>query len=398
VIADVLMSSSSPVGFNFIALPPLALYVHMPWCLHKCPYCDFNSYARSQRPIPESDYIEQLIADFEHELSNIDNRALISVFIGGGTPSLFSAHALGRLIAHVQAHITLAPDCEITLEANPGAVEARQLREFLDIGVTRLSLGVQSFADAQLRHIGRIHSAAEARLAAEAAIRAGFHSVNIDLMYGLPGQSASDALRDVSIAVDVGATHISHYQLTIEPGTPFSRHCPVLPEEDAIADMQEECEAQLLAAGFRHYETSAYAQDGHVCRHNLNYWCFGDYLGVGAGAHGKLTDLRRQTVTRTVKQGNPQRYLACTAVGDLRVECRHLDPQQVTSEFMINVLRLVEGVPCSLFVRRTGLPVAVIEAIRKDAQARGLMETSTQEIRPTALGRRFLSDLQMLFV
>lgn len=385
-------------AFDFAAAPPLAIYVHIPWCVRKCPYCDFNSYARSRLPVPESAYVEKLIADLERELSNAPDRPIVSVFIGGGTPSLLSARALGRLLAQVRARVALTPDCEITLEANPGTVEARRFTAFHDIGVTRLSLGVQSFADPQLRQIQRIHSAAQARGAAETAIRAGFRSVNIDLMYGLPGQSAGHALRDVSIAVDVGATHISHYQLTIEPGTSFSRRCPELPDEDAIADMQGQCEAQLLAAGFQHYETSAYGQDGHACRHNLNYWCFGDYLGLGAGAHGKLTDVSRQTVTRTVQHSNPRRYLTCTTAGKLTAVRRRLDPQEVITEFMINALRLVEGFPISLFERRTGLPVTVIEEVCKDAQARGLIESSRQRIQPTALGRRFLNDLLMLFV
>lgn len=387
-----------PAAFNFTAAPPLAIYVHIPWCVRKCPYCDFNSYARPQLSVPESAYAKQLIVDLERELASTGDRPIMSVFIGGGTPSLFSPWALGQLLAHIRNRVTLTPDCEITLEANPGTVEARCLSAFRDIGVTRLSLGVQSFDDSQLRHIQRIHNAAEARVAAEAASRAGFQSVNVDLMYGLPGQSAGTALRDVSIAVDVGATHISHYQLTIEPGTPFWRRRPLLPDDDAIADMQEQCEAQLLAAGFRHYETSAYAQDGHTCRHNLNYWCFGDYLGIGAGAHGKRTDVRTQTVTRTVKHSNPRRYLAGTKAGKLTAVRRHLDPQEVTSEFMINALRLVDGFPVSLFEQRTGLPVIVIEDLCKDAQARGLIESSGPQIWPTALGRRFLNDLLALFV
>lgn len=274
------------MGLNFVALPPLALYVHIPWCVRKCPYCDFNSHALSSLPLPlplplpESAYVDQLIADFEQAFPNTGERPLISIFIGGGTPNLLSAGALGKLLAHVQACVRLSPECEITLEANPGALEAKRLSEFLDIGITRLSLGVQSFSDPQLRRIGRIHSAAEARLAVEAAIGAGFQSVNVDLMYGLPGQDVADALSDVATAIALGANHISHYQLTLEPGTPFSRRPPVLPDEDRIADMQGQCEAQLSAVGFRHYETSAYAQQGHACRHNLNYWRFGDYLGI----------------------------------------------------------------------------------------------------------------------
>lgn len=386
------------LNFEFTALPPLALYVHIPWCVRKCPYCDFNSYAKAQVTLPEDAYIAQLIADLEQELPGLQDRSIISVFIGGGTPSLFSARALGRLLARLQTRVNLASDCEITLEANPGAVEAERLSQFRDIGITRLSVGVQSFADLQLRRIGRIHTAAEARVAVETAIRAGFRSVNVDLMYGLPGQSVDGARRDVSIAIAMGARHISHYQLTIEPGTVFSRRPPMLPDEAAIADMQGSCEAQLLAAGFRHYEISAYAQDGHACQHNLNYWRFGDYLGLGAGAHGKLTELARQRVIRTVKHPNPRRYLACATAGELTVIRRHLDPQEVTSEFLINALRLAQGVPVSMFELRTGLPVAAIETICREAQARGLMETVGRQIRPTPLGRRFLDDLLTLCV
>ena len=396
-IAGVLTSSSAH-GFAFEMLPPLALYAHMPWCVRKCPYCDFNSHVRPRGTVPESAYVEKLIVDLEQELRYVGGRSIVSVYFGGGTPSLFSAQALGRLLAQVRARVNLAADCEITLEANPGTVSARHLLDFREVGISRLSLGVQSFHDPQLRHIGRIHSATQARIAAEGAIRAGFPSVNVDLMYGLPGQSAASALRDVSLAVDVGATHISHYQLTLEPGTSFSRRCPMLPDEDEVADMQEQCEALLLSGAYRHYETSAYARDGHTCRHNLNYWCFGDYVGIGAGAHGKLTDLKRQAITRTVKHSNPRRYLACNTGRELTAVRRRLEPQEVMSEFMIDALRLVEGLPLSMFTVRTGLAVGVIEDIRREAEARGLMESSSQLIRPTALGRRYLNDLLALWV
>lgn len=378
--------------------PPLALYVHIPWCLRRCPYCDFNSYAPSGVAVPESAYVEQLIADLSHELTRIGGRPIRSVFIGGGTPSLFSASALDRLLTHLGGSATLAPNCEITLEANPGTVDARRLSQFRDIGVTRLSLGVQSFDDLLLRQIGRIHSAEQARIATQAATGAGYQSVNVDLMYGLPGQTSANALRDMRIAIDLGAEHISHYQLTIAPGTRFWRRCPVLPDEDAIADMQESCETQLLAAGFRHYETSAYAQQGHTCRHNLNYWRFGDYLGIGAGAHGKLTEQRKKTIMRSVKYSNPHRYLGGSGGGELTAVRKRLEPQEVASEFLINALRLVEGFPISLFELRTGLPADVIEDIRTQAMARGLIEHSAQQMRPTELGRRFLNDLLALCV
>lgn len=370
----------------------------MPWCIRKCPYCDFNSYPRPRQALPEQAYVERLIADLEQELGRIADRTVVSVFIGGGTPSLFSPEALERLLRHVQARVALAADCEITLEANPGTVDERRLTQYRAVGINRLSLGVQSFHDRELAQIGRLHSAAQARLAVEGAMRAGFARVNLDLMYGLPGQCAANALRDVCTAIELGVSHISHYQLTIEPGTCFSHHCPRLPAEEAIAQMQALCEGRLLASGFGHYETSAYARDGHHCQHNLNYWCFGDYLGIGAGAHGKLTDVERQTVIRSVKQPRPGRYLSCARAAELTTVYQHLQPRQVAVEFLINALRLVQGFTISMFESRTGLPARIIEEMCKEALARDLIEYSSRGVRPTGLGRRFLDDLLALCV
>jgi len=375
---------------RFSALPPLALYVHLPWCVKKCPYCDFNSHER-QGDLPFADYVSALIRDLEAMLPSVWGRRVHSVFMGGGTPSLFPAAQIDALLAAVRARLTLEPDAEITMEANPGASEAGRFRDYRDAGVNRLSLGVQSFDDAMLKALGRIHSADEARRAIALALDI-FGNVNIDLMYGLPAQTLAMARADIEEGVRHGTPHFSAYQLTIEPNTVFFSHPPTLPEHDASADMQLMAEEALAHAGFGQYETSAFAKPGHRCRHNLNYWTFGDYVGIGAGAHGKLSFADRVTRHERVKQ--PREYLA----GDAAVENRVIPPSELPFEFMLNALRLVEGFPAELFAARSGLPLSLIESRLKSAEEKKLLARTAQRIRPTERGRRFLNDLVELFL
>ena len=372
-------------------LPPLALYVHIPWCVRKCPYCDFNSHEQGGE-LPERDYIRKLVGDLEAMLPSVWGRRLLSIFIGGGTPSLFSPEAIDELLAAVRARLPVDPAAEITLEANPGTVEAARFRGFREAGVNRLSIGVQSFNDALLAALGRIHSAAQARRAVEAAL-ASFDNVNVDLMYGLPNQSPEGASGDIGHAIALGVPHISAYQLTIEPNTVFYRKRPALPEHDACADMQLAVEAALAGAGYEHYETSAFAKAGRRCRHNLNYWEFGDYLGIGAGAHGKVSFPDRITRHERIKQ--PKDYLLR---GDTIAVQRTVDVAELPFEFMLNGLRLVEGFPAALFTERTGLPLQLIARKLDEAQAQGLLERDCQRIRPTERGRLFLNDLLERFV
>ena len=375
---------------HFAQLPPLALYVHLPWCVRKCPYCDFNSHERAGQ-LPEREYVGALMRDLEALLPSVWGRRVRSVFIGGGTPSLFSPASIDALLAGVRARLTLDPDAEVTLEANPGTAEAARFRGYREAGVNRISLGVQSFDDAMLAALGRIHGAAEAHRAIDVAL-AAFENVNIDLMYGLPGQSVSMARADLAEAIRSGAAHVSAYQLTIEPNTVFHARPPALPAHEACADMQQAAEEALAAAGFEHYEISAFARPGRRCRHNLNYWEFGDYLGVGAGAHGKLSFADR--VTRHEQPKQPREYLA----GGRPAAVRAVGSGELPFEFMLNALRLVEGFAPELFPARTGLAAPVMEAGLKDAEKRGLLERSVGRIRPTALGQRFLSDLTALFL
>jgi putative oxygen-independent coproporphyrinogen III oxidase len=374
---------------RFEVLPPLALYVHIPWCVRKCPYCDFNSHERGGE-LPERDYLEVLFSDLEKFLPSVWGRRIVSIFIGGGTPSLFSAKAIDQLLSGVRARLAVEPDAEITLEANPGTAEAARFRGYRAAGVNRLSLGVQSFEDAMLRALGRIHSADEARRAIDLAL-ACFGNVNIDLMYGLPGQTLDRARADIAEGLRREVPHLSAYQLTIEPNTVFFSRPPALPAHDACADMQVMAEELLAAGGFEHYETSAFARPGRRCRHNLNYWEFGDYLGIGAGAHGKLSFADRVTRHEQVKQ--PRDYLA----GKEKAE-QSVRPGELPFEFMLNALRLVEGFPAELFSARTGLPLTGIEDRLQEAEKQGLLERSVRHIRPTGRGRRFLNDLQQLFL
>jgi putative oxygen-independent coproporphyrinogen III oxidase len=385
---------SVPGEIRFAVLPPLALYVHLPWCMRKCPYCDFNSHERSGT-LPEREYIAALLADLEGMLPSVWGRRVVSVFFGGGTPSLFSPEAIERLLSEIRARITLEPLAEITLEANPGTVEAARFRGYRGAGVNRLSLGVQSFDDAMLARLGRIHSADEARRAIGIA-QETFDNVNIDLMYGLPGQSLEMARAEIAEGVRRETTHLSAYQLTIEPNTVFFSKPPTLPEHDSCADMQLAYEETLAAAGFEHYETSAFARPGMRCRHNVNYWEFGDYLGIGAGAHGKISFPER--VERHARMKQPREYLEAAMRGESAAENRAVPPRELPFEFMLNAARLVEGFAPQLYTTRTGLPVATLEPGLRSAETQGLIVRDPRRIRPTDRGRRFLNELQQIFL
>jgi len=369
--------------------PPLALYVHWPWCVRKCPYCDFNSHERRGED-EEAAYLAALIADLEAALPQIWNRPVTSVFIGGGTPSLMRAETAEALLAAIRMRLPLYPGAEVTLEANPGTVEAAKFAAFRGAGVNRLSIGVQSFDDAALRALGRIHDGDEARRAIELAQR-HFEHINLDLMYALPGQTLAAAQRDIATAVATGVGHVSAYHLTLEPNTAFHRAPPPLPDDELAADMQEMVEATLATAGFSHYETSAFARAGRNCRHNLNYWTFGDYLGIGAGAHGKLSS--HESIWREARHRSPRAYLDGAARGDFLSLRQPVARDDLPGEFMMNALRLNDGFPATLFAERTGLPLAAIEAPLLAARRNGLLETAGGVIRPTPLGRRFLNRL-----
>lgn len=386
-----------PGVLHLAGLPPLALYVHFPWCVRKCPYCDFNSHepAGGFGAIPEAQYLEALRADLEAALPYVWGRPVISVFIGGGTPSLLSPAGLARLLSDVRALLPLVPDCEITLEANPGTVEAARFAAYRAAGVNRLSLGIQSFDEAKLKALGRIHDRAQAIAAVECAQR-HFENFNLDLMFALPGQTLQDLHADLQTALDFAPPHLSYYQLTLEPNTVFAKYPPPLPDEDLAAAMLETVQERLGAAGYRRYEVSAYARPGNECRHNLNYWTFGDYLGIGAGAHGKLSFPHRIVRQRRLRQ--PASYLAQGGSGRFVAESKEVPRAELPFEFMLNALRLTDGVPAALFPARTGLPPSAIAGAVERAVARGLLEATPDRLRPTPLGQRFLSDLQALFL
>jgi putative oxygen-independent coproporphyrinogen III oxidase len=392
--------SAQPVGVRrpgevrLAALPPLALYVHIPWCVRKCPYCDFNSHERAAA-LPEDAYVDALVADLEGLLPSVWGRRVSSVFIGGGTPSLFSVGAIERLLSAVRARLVLEPDAEVTLEANPGTAEAGRFRGYRDAGVNRLSIGVQSFDDAMLRRLGRIHDGNEARRAIEMA-REAFDNVNLDLMYGLPGQTPAMAQADIVEALRWHTAHLSAYQLTIEPNTAFFSQPPQLPAHDLCADMQRGVEEMLAAAGFEHYETSAFARPARRCRHNLNYWQFGDYLGIGAGAHGKISFPNRITRHARIKQ--PREYMATAQSGRSLAEERRLGAKDLPFEFMLNALRLIDGFALELYTARTGLPILEVESALADAEKKRLIERSATHVRPTERGRLFLNTLVELFL
>ena len=376
---------------------PLALYVHVPWCARKCPYCDFNSH-EARGPVPERAYVDALLADLEQDLPCIRERRIESVFIGGGTPSLFSAEALDRLLARLRACLPLHPDTEITLEANPGAVERGKFAEFRAAGINRLSIGIQSFDDEQLQRLGRIHDRRAAFAAAEAAHAAGLDNFNLDLMFGLPGQTVTRARADIANAVALQPAHLSYYQLTIEPSTAFHQSPPTLPDDETTDMIQQRGQAELARHGYEQYEVSAYARTNRRCRHNLNYWEFGDYLGIGAGAHGKLTDPATGLIHRRWKLKHPRDYLAAAGtpagIGDDE-PIRQVD---LPVEFLMNALRLVEGALAALFRERTGLPLTALEPGLSRARARGLMVANAERLQPTELGLRFLNDLLQEFM
>jgi oxygen-independent coproporphyrinogen-3 oxidase len=392
--APVFVSAATLSGPRFVALPPLALYVHIPWCLRKCPYCDFNSH-EAKGDAPEAAYVDALLADLEFALPSIWGRRVVSVFIGGGTPSLFAAGAIDTLLAGIRARVPLAPDAEVTLEANPGTFEREKFAGYHAAGINRLSLGVQSFDPKHLAALGRVHDADEARCAAEAAL-AIFGNVNFDLMYALPCQTVAEAEADLAAALAFSPPHLSFYHLTVEPNTLFHRYPPPLPDDETAADIEDAVDAALEAAGYRHYETSAHAKSGRECRHNLNYWQFGDYLGIGAGAHSKLSFADR--IVRQVRHKQPKQYLEQVAAGAPLQEDAAVTRADVGFEFMLNALRLTDGVPASSFAERTGYPLALVRQGLEAAAVRGLIEPDPALLRPTVLGRRFLNDLQALFL
>ena len=381
-------------GSGLTVPPPLSLYIHLPWCVRKCPYCDFNSHAA--QGIPEADYIDALLLDLERALPDIWGRKIHTVFFGGGTPSLFSAQGIDRILTGVWTLTRLQSSAEITLEANPGTVEADRFAGFRAAGVTRVSLGIQSFNPRHLHALGRIHDDAEARRAAELAAT-HFDTFNLDLMFALPGQSIAEALADIDTALSFRPPHLSAYHLTLEPNTPFGHTAPPnLPDDDAAADMQLAIEARLQQAGMQHYETSAYARPHHASRHNRNYWQFGDYLGIGAGAHSKLSFHDR--MLRQMRTKHPQQYMHAVAKGTHIADARTLTRDDLPFEFMMNALRLNEGVPAALFEERTGLPLSVCAVALGEARARGLLEHDPNRLKPTLWGQRYLNDLLELFL
>ncbi|PZW66947.1 oxygen-independent coproporphyrinogen-3 oxidase [Pseudomonas sp. URMO17WK12:I1] len=375
-------------------LPPLALYVHIPWCVRKCPYCDFNSHAAGPN-LPEEAYVDALLADLDADLAQAHGRPLTSIFFGGGTPSLFSAKALGRLLEGVERRIPFAGDIEITLEANPGTFEQEKFAAYRRLGINRLSIGVQSFQAEKLKALGRIHDGDEAVRAADMARAAGFDNFNLDLMHGLPDQSLDDALGDLRIAIAQAPTHLSWYQLTVEPNTVFWNQPPVLPEDDTLWDIQEAGQALLAEHGYAQYEVSAYAQPERMARHNLNYWTFGDFLGIGAGAHGKLSTPDGR-ISRTWKTRLPKDYLDPAkrySAGE-----RLLTADELPFEFLMNVLRLSDGCAAELFSQRTGLPLQQLAEAREQAQRRGLLQADPTRLVATREGQLFLNDLLQYFL
>jgi putative oxygen-independent coproporphyrinogen III oxidase len=385
-----------PGTLNLSALPPLALYVHLPWCLKKCPYCDFNSH-ENKGELPQQRYLEALRADLESALPFIWGRRFISVFIGGGTPSLFSPDAVATLLSDIRARVVLEPGAEITLEANPGTFERERFKAFRAAGVTRLSVGVQSFDDAALQRIGRVHDAAQARAAVAEAAEA-FDTFNIDLMYALPGQTLAQLTRELDTALAFEPPHLSIYHLTIEPNTLFAVQPPALPDADLASDMLDLITERTTAAGLQRYEVSAFAKAGHRCLHNLNYWQFGDYLGIGAGAHGKLSFPQR--VLRQVRWREPAAYMQQALAGQGVSNQHEVARRDLPFEYMMNALRLREGFELARFAERTGLPLSSVLPALRQAQQRGLIDwdTATDHVRPTVRGFDFLSDLQALFL
>jgi putative oxygen-independent coproporphyrinogen III oxidase len=384
----------SPGALNLSALPPLSLYVHFPWCVRKCPYCDFNSH-QAAGDLPEQAYLDAVRADLESALPLIWGRKIYTIFIGGGTPSLMSARGLDRLMSDIRALLPIDGAAEITMEANPGTFEAEKFRSYRESGINRLSIGIQSFNSQHLQALGRIHDGEQARRAIEIA-QSSFENFNLDLMYALPSQSLAQAEADLATALSFAPPHLSMYHLTMEPNTEFAKYPPALPDDDASAEMQDMIAARTAAAGFQHYEVSAYAQPGRQARHNLNYWQFGDYLGVGAGAHSKISFPHR--IVRQARFKMPATYMQQAMAGNAVHQENEVSRSELGFEFMLNALRLTGGVEARMFAERTGLSLNAIDARLDAAEARGLLYRDHMVIRPTALGQRFLNDLQEMFL
>ncbi|MGR4875812.1 radical SAM family heme chaperone HemW [Pseudoxanthomonas sp. LARHCG66] len=378
--------------------PPLSLYVHMPWCVRKCPYCDFNSH-QGKGELPFDAYVDALLRDLDHDLPLVWGRTVHSVFFGGGTPSLFPPEAIDRFLQAASSRLRFAPGLEVTLETNPGTAEHGRFESYRAAGVNRISFGIQSFDDGSLEKLGRIHDSREAEQAVKLAQDAGLDNINLDLMYALPGQTLAMAEHDLQCAFALRPAHISHYQLTLEPNTVFfSRPPQGMPDDDHAWDMQEHCQALLAAAGYGHYEVSAYAQPGRRCAHNMNYWRYGDYIGIGAGAHGKITVGATAQILRRWKVKHPTSYLATAGTPQAIGGDDDITSERRPFEFMLNALRLQEGFALADFTATTGLPVATIEAALELARRRGWLDLSDTHVRPTALGRRFTNDVIELFL
>ena len=383
-----------PGLLNLSALPPLSLYVHFPWCVRKCPYCDFNSHEAGNE-LPEQTYLSAVRADLEQSLPLIWGRRIVSIFIGGGTPSLMSAAGCDQLMSDIRSLLPLEPNAEITMEANPGTFEAEKFRQFADSGINRLSIGIQSFNDSHLKALGRIHDANEARRAVTIA-QNSFDNINLDLMYGLPCQTIAESENDLQAALAFDTSHLSLYHLTMEANTVFAKYPPELPDDDTCAAMQQMLIEKTAIAGFQNYEISAYAREGRRARHNLNYWEFGDYLGIGAGAHSKISFPHR--IIRQARHKQPAGYMQHAMAGNAVFEETEISREDLGFEFMINALRLTDGVEVRQFGERTGLPLQTVEVALNKAEAKGLLYRDHLKIAPTALGRRFLNDLQQIFL
>jgi len=393
--AGVVQAFTAPGAIHLTSLPPLALYVHFPWCVRKCPYCDFNSHEWKGERFPEDDYLDALRADLEQALPLVWGRQVHTVFIGGGTPSLLSARGLDRLLSDIRALLPLDADAEITMEANPGTFEAEKFAQFRASGVNRLSVGIQSFNEAHLKALGRIHDSGDAHRAVEIAAR-HFENFNLDLMFALPRQTLDECRADIETALSFAPPHLSLYHLTLEPNTLFAKFPPALPDDDASADMQEWIHERTAAAGYERYEVSAYAKPHRQSKHNLNYWRFGDYLGIGAGAHSKLSFAHR--IVRQARYKHPQTFIEEARAGAPVQEEHEVSTRDLPFEFMLNALRLVEGFPVHRFIERTGLQLTSIEPALQEAERRALIERTYEKIAPTPLGQRFLNDLQALFL
>ncbi len=386
---------------SFNVTIPLSLYIHIPWCVRKCPYCDFNSHEARQNT-PEDLYVDALLKDLNENLPSIWGRRLVSIFFGGGTPSLFSPQSIEKILTGINNVMNIGPDLEITLEANPGTVDESRFAGFRQAGVNRLSIGIQSLQDEKLLKLGRIHHREHALRAIDAAQKAGFENINLDLMHGLPGQSIDDAMQDLRDALAWKTPHLSWYQLTIEPNTFFHYQPPTLPPDETLWDIQEQGKKLITSYGLNQYEVSAYSLPGKECVHNLNYWEFGDYLGIGAGAHSKITDVENQVITRHWQIKNPKDYLRKLTDSSLEnsftADKKIISETDTTFEFMLNALRLTQGVSMNLFIERTGLPVSALEPVLSNAKKKKLLVDDHLLLKPTELGQRFLNDLIGMFL